>query len=42
MACSYYKLTVDGLDWIEIDLLGALFIVFGTDRYAEIRDAIGA
>lgn len=41
-ACSYYKLTVDGEDWIEIDMLGGTFIVFGNDRRAEIRAAIGA
>lgn len=41
-ACSYYKLTVDGIDWVEIDLVGGVFVVFGIDRYAEIRDAIGA
>lgn len=42
MGCSYFKLTVDGLDWMEIDLVNAIFIVFGIDRYAEIRAAIGA
>lgn len=40
--CSYYKLTVDGEVWIEIDMIGGLFIVFGNDRRAEIRAAIGA
>lgn len=39
--CSYYKLTVDGEDWIEIDMIGGTFIVFGIDRRAEIRAAIG-
>lgn len=42
VACSYYKLVVDGVEWIEIDVVSGIFIVFGTDRYAEIRDAIGA
>ncbi len=41
MACSYYKLSVDGQVWFEIDLLNAVFIVFGIDRYAEIRAALG-
>lgn len=41
MACSYYKLSVDGLLWFEIDLLNAVFIVYGIDRYAEIRAALG-
>ena len=39
--CTYYKLTVDGEDWIEIDTLAGIFIVFGVDRNAEIRAAIG-
>lgn len=42
LAASYYKQTVDGIDWVEIDLVGGKFVVFGQDRYAEIRDAIGA
>lgn len=42
VACSYYKLIVDGVTWIEIDLVSSIFIVFGVDRYAEIRAAIGA
>ncbi|MGV3511885.1 MAG: phage major tail tube protein [Novosphingobium sp.] len=40
--CSYYKLSVDSEDWIEIDMIGGTFIVFGEDRRAEIRAAIGA
>lgn len=39
--CSYYKLTVDGEDWIEIDFIAGIFIVFGVDRRAAIRAAIG-
>lgn len=42
LACSYYKLSVDGQDWIEIDLLAGTFIVFGVDRQAEIQAALGA
>ena len=41
LAVSYLKIDIDGRTWIEIDLLGAIFIVDGVDRYAEIRDAIG-
>jgi P2 family phage contractile tail tube protein len=41
LAGSYYRLDVDGQNWLEIDLLAATFIVFGQDRYAEIRAAIG-
>lgn len=40
--CSYYKLTVDGEDWIEIDFIAGTQIVFGVDRRAAIRAAIGA
>jgi hypothetical protein len=40
-ACSYYKMTVDGEDWIEADMIGGTFIVFGVDRRAGIRAAIG-
>lgn len=42
LGCSYYKQTVDGVDWMEIDLVNGIFVVFGQDRYAEIRAAIGA
>lgn len=41
LAASYYRMDVDGQPWIEIDLLAAIFIVNGIDRYAEIRAAIG-
>lgn len=41
-ACSYYKLVVDGEVWCEIDMIAGIFIVFGNDRRAEIRAAIGA
>ena len=39
--CSYYKLSVDGKDKIEIDLLNFVFIVNGIDRLAEQRKALG-
>lgn len=42
MACSYYRLVVQGQDWIEVDFLNAVFIVFGQDRYAEMRAIIGS
>lgn len=41
VACSYYKLIVDGLTDIEIDLLNVIFVVGGIDRLAEQRAAIG-
>ena len=40
-ACTYYKLIVDGVEEIEIDLLGMVFKVGGEDRLAEQRKAIG-
>lgn len=40
--CSYYKLTANGQDLYEIDMLAGIYIVAGIDRYAEIRAAIGA
>lgn len=42
VSCSYYKMTVAGEEWFEIDLANSIFRVFGVDRYAEIRAAIGA
>jgi hypothetical protein len=39
--CSYYKLTIDGRVELEIDMLNAVYIVDGVDRYAEIRAALG-
>ncbi|WP_225206252.1 phage major tail tube protein [Novosphingobium huizhouense] len=39
--CSYFRLTVDGVEWMEIDMINMIFRVFGADRYAEIRAAIG-
>lgn len=41
LGCSYFRLTVDSVDWMEIDLIGGTFVVFGVDRYAQIRAAIG-
>lgn len=39
--CSYYKLTINGQVKIEIDKPGYVFIVDGTDRLAERRQALG-
>ncbi len=39
--CTYYKLIVDGVEEIEIDLLGMVFKVGGVDILAEQRAAIG-
>lgn len=40
-ALTYYKLTVDGQEIIEIDLLGFIFKVAGVDRLEAQRKAIG-
>jgi len=40
MTCAYYKLVVDGVTWLEIDLVAMVYKVFGVDRYAQIRAAI--
>jgi P2 family phage contractile tail tube protein len=42
MACAYYKLVLDNTVILEIDLLAGIFVVFGVDRYAERRQALGA
>jgi uncharacterized protein len=39
--CSYYKLTVDDDVVIELDLMGGIDNIGGTDRNADIRKAIG-
>jgi P2 family phage contractile tail tube protein len=39
--CSYYKLTVNGQDIIEIDQAGMVFRVRGQDRLAQRRQALG-
>jgi len=39
--CSYYKLTVNGVTEIEIDILNMVEMVGGDDRLAEQRRAIG-
>lgn len=40
MALTYYQLDVDGVNWITIDVMNGVFIVFGVDRYAEIRAGV--
>lgn len=39
--CTYYKLSIDGAEKIEIDIPGYVFKVNGTDRLAERRRALG-
>lgn len=38
---SYYRLTIDGEDIIEIDVLNLTYIVNGVDLYADHRNALG-
>lgn len=38
---SYYKVTVDGAELLEIDVPGMVFKVGGVDTYSDIRAAIG-
>lgn len=38
---SYYKLTVNGADLIEIDMVNMIYIVDGVDRLEQHRKAIG-
>lgn len=40
-ALSYYKLTVDGVVEVEIDLMNFVEVVGGVDRLAEQRNALG-
>ncbi|MFZ6712014.1 phage major tail tube protein [Undibacterium sp. TC9W] len=39
--CSYYKLSVNGEEIIELDFINGVEIIGGIDRTAEIRAAIG-
>ncbi|MGN6421980.1 MAG: phage major tail tube protein [Asticcacaulis sp.] len=41
VSLSYYKLTIDGVDIIEIDMLASIYVVNGVDRYAEMRQILG-
>lgn len=40
-ACTYYKLSIDGNEEIEIDILNFVFKIGGVDMLAEHRAAIG-
>ena len=39
--CTYFKLTIDGKELIEIDTVNMVEVVNGVDRLAEHRKAIG-
>jgi uncharacterized protein len=38
---TYYKLSVNGREEVEIDMVGGIYKTGGVDRYAAIRNAIG-
>ena len=38
---SYYKLKLDGIELIEVDMVNMVFVVGGIDRLAETRSALG-
>lgn len=42
VSLTYYKLTVDGVDLVEIDMISGLLITNGVDQTADIRNAIGS
>lgn len=39
--CSYYKMTVDGVVWLELDNVHRIFSVMGVDRLAQHRANVG-
>ncbi|TCP13779.1 hypothetical protein EV683_10524 [Crenobacter luteus] len=39
--CTYYKQTVNGKVWLEIDVVNKIFVVMGVDRLAQHRKNIG-
>lgn len=41
MPLAYYKLSINDRVEVEIDMLNAIYLVDGVDRYAEIRAALG-
>ena len=38
---SYYKLVIDGVEEVEIDMINLIYKTGGVDRYAEHRKALG-
>lgn len=38
---SYYKLTMGGVDLVEVDMVNSVYVVGGVDRMDEIRTALG-
>lgn len=41
MPLTYYRLTVNGKEVMEIDVLGCKLVINGKDKYAEMRRALG-
>lgn len=39
--CTYYKMSVDGKEWMEIDVVHKIFKVMGVDRLAQHRKNVG-
>lgn len=39
--CTYYKLVINGKEWLEIDVVHKIFKVMGVDRLAAHRRNIG-
>ncbi|WP_447878441.1 phage major tail tube protein [Serratia fonticola] len=39
--CTYYKMTIDGQDWVEIDVINFVEIIGGVDRLAKHRTILG-
>ncbi|WP_043615119.1 phage major tail tube protein [Chromobacterium violaceum] len=39
--CTYYKQTIDGQVWLELDVVNKIFVVMGVDRLAAHRRNIG-
>lgn len=38
---TYYKLSMDGVELVEVDMVNMVYIVGGIDRLAETRSALG-
>lgn len=38
---TYYKLSMEGVELVEIDVVNGIYIVGGVDRMAETRQALG-
>jgi len=41
VSCAYYRLSIDGVPVIEIDMLANKLVIDGVDRMAAQRAAMG-